>query len=142
MLGALIASRPAMAFAATASRRTHVIWYGHGVRSVFVVTGAFLGRVDGETRCGFWADDPSEHGFDHGRLIVVDLARTPSAAAAGQIDWDQVEVDDAFSAVGGGLSGTTLGRIHTGGVGATRTDGRADLARRPTLRTSPGAIAV
>jgi hypothetical protein len=28
------------------------------VRSVFVVTGAFLGRVDGETRCAFWADDP------------------------------------------------------------------------------------
>lgn len=79
------------------------------VRSVFVVTGAFLGRVDGETRCAFWADDPSEHGFDHARLIAVDLVRTPRAAAAAQIAWAEVEVDDAFSAVGGGLGGTTLG---------------------------------
>jgi hypothetical protein len=32
------------------------------MRSVFVSTGAFLGRIDGETRCALWADDPSEHG--------------------------------------------------------------------------------
>jgi hypothetical protein len=53
------------------------------MRSVFVSTGAFLGRIDGETRCALWADDPSEHGFDPARLIAVDLARTPTAAAAG-----------------------------------------------------------
>lgn len=79
------------------------------VRSVFVLTGAFLGRIDGETRCRFWADDPSEHGFDPSRLITIDLARTPSAAAAGRIGWNEVEVDDTFSGPGGRLSGTTLG---------------------------------
>lgn len=50
------------------------------VRSVFVVTGAFLGRVDGETRCAFWADDPSEHGFD--RQVVDALDHTVAAAFA------------------------------------------------------------
>jgi hypothetical protein len=79
------------------------------MRSVFVSTGAFLGRIDGETRCALWADDPSEHGFDPARLIAVDLARTPTAAAAGRIAWSEVEVDDAYAAVGGGLGGSTLG---------------------------------
>ncbi len=79
------------------------------MRSVFVLTGAFLGRIDGETRCRFWADDPSAHGFDHGRLIAIDLARTPSAAATGRIRWVEVEVDDLFSGPAGALSGTTIG---------------------------------
>jgi hypothetical protein len=55
------------------------------MRCVFVGTGAFLGRVDGETRCAFWCDEPSDHDFDPARLISIDLARTPSAAAAGEI---------------------------------------------------------
>jgi hypothetical protein len=79
------------------------------VRCVFVGTGGFLGRIDGETRCAFWADEPVDHGFDPARLITVDLARTPSAAAAGEIPWDDVQVDDCFTGPSGTLGGTTLG---------------------------------
>lgn len=73
------------------------------------MTGAFLGRIDGERRCAFWADDPSEHGFDAERLIAIDLARSPAAAMAGLIDWGDVQVDDAWSGPGGAVAGTTLG---------------------------------
>jgi hypothetical protein len=69
----------------------------------------FLGRVDGETRCAFWAEEPVDHGFDPARLIEVDLARTPSAAAAKEIAWDEVQVDDCFAGPNGAVSGTTLG---------------------------------
>lgn len=79
------------------------------MRSVFVGTPAFLGRIDSETCCGFWAEEPVDHGFDPKRLIEVDLARTPSAAAAGHIGWDQVQVDDCFAGPNGAVSGTTLG---------------------------------
>jgi hypothetical protein len=79
------------------------------VRSVFVGTPAFLGRIDGETRCAFWAAEPVDHDFDPARLIPVDLGRTPGAAAAKQIDWGEVEVDDCFSGPGGVVSGSTLG---------------------------------
>ena len=67
------------------------------MRSVFVGTGGFLGRIDGETRCAFWADEPTDHGFDPRRLITVDLDRTPSDAAAGEFAWSEVEVDDCFT---------------------------------------------
>jgi len=79
------------------------------MRCVFVGTGGFLGRIDGETRCAFWADEPTDHGFDPRRLIEIDLARTPSAAAAGGIGWDDVQVDDCFSGPNGAVGGTTLG---------------------------------
>ena len=79
------------------------------MRCVFVGTGGFLGRIDGETRCAFWADEPVDHGFDPKLLITVDLARTPSAAAALEISWDEVEVDDCFTGPNGNVNGTTLG---------------------------------
>ena len=79
------------------------------MRSVFYGTPAFLGRIDSETRCGFWVDEPVDHGFDPQRLINVDLARTPSAAAAKEIAWDAVQTDDCFSGPNGNVSGTTLG---------------------------------
>lgn len=79
------------------------------MRSVFSMTGAFLGRVDGETRCAFWPDDPAEHGFDPSRLVAIDLARTPNAALAGTIPWEAIEVDDCVTGPNGELSGTTLG---------------------------------
>jgi len=79
------------------------------VRCVFIGTGGFLGRIDGETRCAFWAEEPVDHGFDPQRLITVDLARTPSAAAAREISWDAVQVDDCFSGPNGNVAGTTLG---------------------------------
>ena len=79
------------------------------MRCVFVGTGGFLGWIGSETRCAFWAEDPIDHGFDPTRLIEVDLARTPSAAAAKEITWDDVQVDDCFTGPNGVVSGTTLG---------------------------------
>jgi hypothetical protein len=78
-------------------------------RCVFVGTGAFLGRIEGETRCAFWTEEPVDHGFDPARLITVDLAMTPSAAAAGEIAWDAVQLDDCFAGPNGTAGGTTLG---------------------------------
>jgi hypothetical protein len=79
------------------------------MRCVFVGTGGFLGRIDSETRCAFWVDEPVDHGFDPQRLIEVDLGRTPSAAAVKEIGWDGVQVDDCFSGPNGTVGGTTLG---------------------------------
>lgn len=79
------------------------------MRSVFFGIGGFLGRIDSETRCAFWADEPVDHDFDPTRLITIDLALTPSAAAAHDISWDAVQVDDCFTGPNGNISGTTLG---------------------------------
>jgi len=79
------------------------------MRTVFVGTSAFLGRIDGETSCAFWAEEPVDHDFDPARLVEVDLALTPAAAAAKEIGWDEVQVDDCFSGPGGGVFGTTIG---------------------------------
>jgi hypothetical protein len=76
---------------------------------VFQGTGAFLGRIDSETRCAFWADEPVDHGFDPQLLIEVDLGCTPEAAAAKEIGWDEVQVDDCFTGPNGAVGGTTLG---------------------------------
>jgi len=108
------------------------------MRSVFVGTPGYLGRVAGLTRCGFWAQDPEEHGFDADRLIDVDLACTPSAAQAKEIDWDEVQVDDCFSGPNGTVGGTTIGprwpelRL-TGGVYLERDfAARLPAAARPS----------
>lgn len=77
------------------------------MRCVFTSFGAFLGRVDSPTRCAFWAEDPTEFDFDPGRLITVDLDKTPLAAAAGKISWSDVQVDDCFTGPNGLLAGTT-----------------------------------
>ncbi len=79
------------------------------MRSVFVGTPGYLGRIDGGTRCAFWAEEPDEHDFDPARLIDVDLAATPQAAVAGTIGWDAVQVDDCFTGPNGVVSGTTIG---------------------------------
>ena len=71
------------------------------LRSIFYTVGAYLGRIVGERRIAFWADEPPDHGFDPARLIEVDLSRTPSAAAMKEIAWKDVEVDDAFSGPNG-----------------------------------------
>src|SRR5262249_26373907 len=68
-----------------------------------------MGRVDGETRCSFWAGDPTSHSFDPSRLITVDLSRTPSAASQNAIAWHDVELDDPYSGPGGEVMGNTLG---------------------------------
>ena len=79
------------------------------MRCVFLGTGGFLGRIDGETRCAFWVDEPIDHDFDPSKLIAIDLAMTPNAAVAGAISWDAVQVDDCLSGPNGTVSGTTLG---------------------------------
>jgi hypothetical protein len=90
------------------------------MRCVFVGTGAFLGRVDSETRCAFWSDEPVDHGFDPSRLITIDLALSPNRALAGEIGWDAVQVDDCFTGPTGSVGGTTLGprwpEIQTSGA--------------------------
>ncbi|WP_327010144.1 hypothetical protein OHA72_24620 [Dactylosporangium sp. NBC_01737] len=95
-------------------------------RTVFVGTPAFLGRIDGVTRCAFWTGDPVEHDFDPARLLSVDLARTPSAAAAAVISWADVEVDDCFSGPDGDTGGSTLGpawpELHLTGAVYLATD--------------------
>ena len=79
------------------------------LRSVFVGTPAFLGRIDGETQCAFWSEEPVDHDFDPELLIEIDLKLTPSAAAAKEISWEQVQVDDCFTGPNGVVSGSTLG---------------------------------
>jgi hypothetical protein len=65
------------------------------IRDVYYGTGAYLARVDGETQCAFWPTDPLSLGrrFDPGKLVAVDLSMTAEAAAAGTIQWDQVQTE-------------------------------------------------
>jgi hypothetical protein len=79
------------------------------MRSVFIGTGAFLGRILSESRLAFWADEPTEHDFDPALLIEIALALTPNAAVTGSISWDAIEVDDCFTGPTGNLSGSTIG---------------------------------
>ena len=64
------------------------------LKSVFYACGAWVGRIDSETRCRFWSIHPSEVHFDPALLVPIDLSRTPGAAREGRIDWDQIQVDD------------------------------------------------
>lgn len=79
------------------------------MRCVFEGTTAFLGRIEGETRCSFWVDEPIDHDFDASKLIPIDLGMTPNAAVAAEISWDAVQVDDCLVAANGSFSGTTIG---------------------------------
>lgn len=89
------------------------------MRCVFVGTGAYLGRIESETRVAFWTEDPVEHGFDQSRLITLDLGMTPNAAVGGSISWDAIQVDDCITGPNG-VGGTTLGprwpEIQTSGA--------------------------
>lgn len=73
---------------------------------------AWVGAIHGSTVCDWWDHDPSQLGWDRTLLRQVDLARTPSAAIAGQIAVSQIEVDD-HSARGGR---TTIGPLWPGGA--------------------------
>ncbi len=64
------------------------------LKSVFYACGAWVGRIDSETRCRFWSIHPSEVHFDPVLLVPIDLSRTPGAAREGRIDWDQIQIDD------------------------------------------------
>lgn len=72
------------------------------VKSVFYACSAWVGRIDGETRCGFWAKNPIEINFDPVLLVPVDLSKTPAMARKGKIEWDEIQVDDGPDGNGGG----------------------------------------
>lgn len=79
------------------------------MRTLFRGFGAFVGRVDSEERCAFWWQHPQDVNFDPILLVPVDLSRTPAAAAAGTIDWEEVQVDDHASHAAGGR--TSIGPL-------------------------------
>jgi hypothetical protein len=63
-------------------------------RSVFHGVGAYIGVLYSETRCKFWSDEPGKLSWDHKALIEIDLAKSPTAARAGRIKVDDIDVDD------------------------------------------------
>ncbi len=109
-------------------------------QAIFYGFSAWVGRVDDETRCGFWSMHPAEVLFDPILLIPVDLSRTPSAVFKGKIDPDEVQVDDFKDGPKGGA--TTIGPSFPDG----KTTGVVYLAKayydrlrqeiRPVLKPS------
>ena len=81
------------------------------MRTVFYCFGAYVGQLLGVTRVAWWADDPAATKFPQSRLVPIDLAYTPSAVRAGQIQIQEIQCDDDRSQ--GGL--TTIGPRFPGG---------------------------
>jgi hypothetical protein len=81
------------------------------------------------------ADEPVNHGVDPSRLITVDLACTPTAAAAREIGWDAVEVDDCFT----GPNGIDIGPTPLRSTPASTDPTRPDDGTRPR-RGAQGGI--
>jgi hypothetical protein len=73
---------------------------------------AWVGAIHGPTVCEWWASDPAPLKWDRSLLRQIDLAKTPSAALAGQLPVSEVEVDD--HATKGGR--TTVGPRWPGGT--------------------------
>ena len=73
---------------------------------------AWVGAIHGPTVCEWWDQDPSQLQWNRALLHKLDLAKTPSAALAGQIAVAQVEVDD--HATKGGR--TTIGPLWPAGA--------------------------
>lgn len=93
------------------------------VKTVFYACSAWVGRIDGETRCRFWSQNPLDNDFDQTTLVAVDLAMTPAGALKGEHDWAKIQIDDPAAANGsGGL--TTIGPLFPDG----RTTGAVYLA--------------
>jgi hypothetical protein len=66
------------------------------LKSVFYGFGAFVGRIDGESRCAFWPQDPEEVNYDAALLVPIDLDANVAAARAGKIAWSDVKVDEHY----------------------------------------------
>ncbi len=79
------------------------------MRTVFIGTGAFVARIEGESRCAFWPRHPDDVGFDPSGLIRVDLAMNTQAARDGKVPWSRVLVDEHVDYDGGGA--TTIGPL-------------------------------
>lgn len=73
---------------------------------------AWVGAIHGPTVCEWWDRDPAELQWDRSQLRRIDLAKTASAALAGQIPVAQVEVDDHATKAGR----TTIGPLWPGGT--------------------------
>jgi hypothetical protein len=61
------------------------------MRCVFHAMAGFLGRVDRETRCAFWAEEPVDHGSS---ARVADLA-SPEHCDAGAASLTTIGTGDA-----------------------------------------------
>lgn len=93
------------------------------VKTVFYACSAWVGRIDGTTRCRFWSQNPLDHDFDQKTLVSVDLSMTPTRARQGAHDWSKIQIDDpALDNGSGGL--TTIGPWFPDG----RTTGAVYLA--------------
>jgi hypothetical protein len=92
-------------------------------------------RTAGDGRNTIFGGD---HGFDPARLIEVDLAHSPAAAAAGEIGWADVQVDDCFGGSNGAMHGTTLepGRLELRLAAATCLERNYFLSLPDRLRPS------
>lgn len=73
---------------------------------------AWIGALYSPTKCAWWANDPNQLNWDQKALIGVDMSLTPSAARAGQIQANQIQVDDHASNRGR----TTIGPLFPGGA--------------------------
>lgn len=73
------------------------------MRTVFHLFGAYVGRLEGITRVGWWNGDPTASGFAASSLMTCDLSKTPSAARQGTITPQDIQCDDYRSE--GGLNG-------------------------------------
>jgi hypothetical protein len=78
----------------------------------FYGSPAWVGAIQSPTICEWWNSDPAQLNWDRTLLNMVDLSKTPSAAAAGRIKSSQIEVDDH---VGNG-GRTTLGPMFPNGT--------------------------
>lgn len=78
----------------------------------FYGSPAWVGAIRSPTICEWWNSDPAQLNWDRSLLNMVDLSKTPSAAAAGRIKTSQIEVDDH---VGNG-GRTTLGPMFPSGT--------------------------
>lgn len=74
-------------------------------RLVFLGFPAWVGTITSTTKCKWWPTEPAQINFAPEAQVVVDLALAPSAALAGHIKSDQVEVDDNTSRGGRGTIG-------------------------------------
>jgi hypothetical protein len=81
-------------------------------RVMFHGSPAWVGAIHGETLCDWWSRDPGGIGWDRMQLRPLDLARTASAARAGQLPPAEIEVDDHTTSGGR----TTIGPLWPDGA--------------------------
>src|SRR4051812_27230510 len=64
-------------------------------RTTFYGFGAYVGALNGLTKCAWWDDDPAGvYNFAPAALVPVDLSQNLAAARAGTISYKDIQVDD------------------------------------------------